>query len=88
MLTEQQIIEAFISKINQPPDEFQIEAYKELSLEKLNEILDRRAAIENNVDPTYYDRLRENFQAYLEATPEQKQNWQRIRPIISPADDL
>jgi len=82
MLTDQEIIDAFVGKVNAHPDEIQIRAYQELSLEQLYEILDRRIAIENNVDATYQDRLRENFQEYLAATPEQRVNWQRVRPII------
>ncbi len=82
MLTDQEIIDAFVGKVNEHPNEIQIRAYQELSLEQLYEILDRRIAIENNVDATYQDRLRENFQAYLAATPEQRVNWPRVRPII------
>lgn len=82
MLTEQEIIDAFLLKVNQQPDQVQLEAYQELTMEQLNEILDRRVAIENNLDPTYQDRLRESFQAYLAATPEQQRDWPRVRPII------
>lgn len=82
MLTEQEIIDAFMNKVQEHPDSTQIAAYQDLSTEELNEILDRRIAIENNIDPTYLERLAENYQQYLAATPEEKLNWQRIRPII------
>jgi hypothetical protein len=82
MLTEQEIVDAFMSRVNEHPGEILIQAYQELSIDQLHEILDRRVAIENNVDPTYTQRLQENYQAWLAATPEQRINWVRVRPII------
>ncbi len=82
MLTEQEIVDIFLSRVNEHPGEVLIEAYKNLSIDQLNEILDRRLAVDNNVDPTYQQRLREDYQTYLAATPEQRANWQRVRPIL------
>ena len=84
MLTEQEIIDTFLNKVQEHPDSSQIEAYQHLSIEELNEILDRRIAIENNIDPTYFERLKENYQQYLAATPEERLDWQRVRPNITP----
>ena len=82
MLTDQEIIDAFLSRVNEHPGDILIAAYRELTMDQLNEILDRRIAIENNVDPTFRQRLKEDYQAYLAATPEQRVNWPRVRPII------
>jgi hypothetical protein len=82
MLTEQEIVDIFLSKVNEHPGEILIEEYKNLSIEELNEILDRRIAIDNNLDPTFNQRLQDDYKAYLAASPEERQNWQRVRPII------
>lgn len=82
MLTEQEIIDVFLHKVQEQPDSSQIEAYQHLSIEELNAILDRRIAIENNLDPTYLERLKENYQQYLAASPEERLNWPRVRPIV------
>lgn len=82
MLTEQEIVDIFLSKVNEHPGEILIEEYKNLSIEELNEILDRRIAIDNNLDPTFNQRLQDDYKAYLAATPEERVNWPRVRPNI------
>lgn len=73
MLTNQEIIELFKNKVGEIPDEQQIEEYNNYSFDELTVILDRRIAIER--DPTYFQRLAENYQLYLEASLEEKAQW-------------
>jgi hypothetical protein len=78
MLTAEQIISSFQSKINETPDDVLIEIYKEYTQEQLDAVLDRNVAIKN--DPTFSQRLAENYKAYLAATPEEQANWVHIDP--------
>ena len=78
MLTAEQIISSFQSKINEIPDDNLIEIYKDYTQEQLDAILDRNIAIKN--DPTFTQRLAENYKAYLAATLEERANWAHITP--------
>lgn len=75
MLTEQEIINAFMNKIGSPPEPEQIEAYKDTTIENLERILNRRLALEQNLDPTLPQRIAENYYQYLYATPEEQSVW-------------
>lgn len=81
MLTDNEITSAFLNKVGEPPADFQIELYKELTIEELNKILDRRIAIDQ--DPTYPQRLAEDYRKFLKATPEEQLSWKTLDPIIS-----
>ncbi len=79
MLTDQEIIDAFMNKVGEPPEDIQLETYREYTIEDLNKVLDRRLAISQ--DPTYYQRLYENYMEYQYATPEQQSMWKYPEPI-------
>ena len=78
MLTEQQITDAFHAKLGRTPNSNQIEIYKNFTQEQLDVVFERNLAIKN--DPTFTQRLAENYQAYLAATPEQQAAWVHIEP--------
>jgi hypothetical protein len=79
MLTNDEITNAFISKVGEPPEPVQLEVYRDFTLEDLHIVLDRRIAIEN--DPTYYQRLAENYLEFQYATPEQQRLWKFPDPV-------
>lgn len=80
MLTEQEVIEIFSNKIGETPEPLQIEEYKNYTIEDLNTVLDRSVAISQ--DPTFYERVAEDYQKYLNATPEERLNWKFPEPIV------
>lgn len=73
MLTENEIINAFLNKIGEQPEQSQIEEYSTYSLEELIAILDRRLLIENN--PDMLNKIAENYNNYMKASEEDKRNW-------------
>ena len=73
MLTENEIINAFLNKIGEQPEPSQIEEYSTYSLEELNAILDRRLLIENN--PDMIKKITENYNNYMNASVADRLNW-------------
>ena len=80
MLTENEIINLFLIKLGEEPDSAQFEVYKLCSHEELEKILDRRIAIDN--DPTFAQRVAEDYIKFLSATPEEQCVWKHIEPNI------
>lgn len=79
MLTDEQITSMFLEIINEAPDETQLSIYRNSTIEKLTWALNRKLAIDR--DPTYTQRLAENFQQYMAATDEEKAVWQYPDPL-------
>lgn len=73
MLTENDIVNAFLDKIGEQPEQSQIEEYATYSLEELNAILDRRILIETN--PNMLNNIAEDYKNYMNASEEDKRNW-------------
>jgi hypothetical protein len=80
MLTKEQIIDIFVNKINELPNEVQLQIYESYTEEDLHKVLDRNLAIRK--DPTYGTRLAEDYIKFLAATPEEQSIWQHIEPIV------
>jgi hypothetical protein len=80
MLTNEEITNAFISKVGEPPEPVQLDVYRDYTIEALHVVLDRRKAIES--DPTYYQRLAENYLEFQYATPEQQSLWKFPEPHV------
>jgi phosphoribulokinase len=78
MLTRQEVFDAFVNTVNVEPDAVQIDLYVNYTKEELDVVLNRRLAGER--DPTYTQRLAEDFIKYMAATPEEQLNWQRPEP--------
>ena len=79
MLTDQEITDAFINKLGEPPEEVQLEIYRDFTIEDLNKVLDRRLAIEQ--DPTFTQRVAEDYIKFMYATPEEQSLWTYPEPI-------
>ena len=79
MLTEQEIIDLFMDKVGETPEPIQIEAYKSYTKTELTAVLDRRIAAE--LDPTYSQRVAEDYMKYMYATPEEQSMWKFPEPI-------
>jgi hypothetical protein len=79
MLTEQEIVNVFLNKIGEQPEQSQIEEYSTYSLEELTAVLDRRILIENN--PDMYDKMVENYNNYMSASATDKHNWDFTKPF-------
>jgi uncharacterized protein YsxB (DUF464 family) len=73
MLTENDIVNTFLNKIGQPPEQSQIEEYATYSLEELNAILDRRILIKTN--PDMLNNIAEDYKNYINASEKDKHNW-------------
>lgn len=78
MLTRQEVFDAFVNTINVEPDAAQIELYVNYTKEELDVVLNRRLAADR--DPTYTQRVAEDFIKYMAATPEEQQLWQHPEP--------
>ena len=83
MLTKQQIIDTFVAGINETPADELIEAYRELEFtqEQLDEVIRRNLAIRQ--DPTFVQRVVEDYQRFMAATPEEQAVWKQVDPIQS-----
>jgi hypothetical protein len=79
MLTEQEIVNVFLNKIGEQPEQSQIEEYSTYSHEELTAVLDRRILIENN--PDMYDKMVENYNNYMSASATDKHNWDFTKPF-------
>lgn len=83
MLTKQQIIDTFVTGINETPADGLIETYRELEFtqEQLDEVIRRNLAIRQ--DPTFVQRVVEDYQRFMAATPEEQAVWKQVDPIQS-----
>ena len=83
MLTKQQIIDTFVAGINETPADGLIETYRELEFtqEQLDEVIRRNLAIKQ--DPTFVQRVVEDYQRFMAATPEEQAVWKQVDPIQS-----
>ncbi len=83
MLTKQQIIDTFVTGINETPADELIEAYRELEFtqEQLDEVVRRNLAIKQ--DSTFVQRVVEDYQRFMAATPEEQAVWKQVDPLPS-----
>jgi len=81
MLTRQQIIDTFINGINETPDDILIKAYQDLEFtqQQLDAVIARNIAA--RTDTTYSQRVAEDYQRYIAATPEEQAVWTHVEPI-------
>lgn len=82
MLTRQQVIDTFVTGINEIPGDELIEVYEHFTQEQLDVVIARNIAIRN--DPTFTQRVAEDYQRYLEATPEEQAVWKQVDPLPAP----
>lgn len=75
MLTSQQVVDAFMERVGERPEPIQIELYMTYTMEELERVLNRRAALEQNLDPTFMPRIIENYYQYMYATPDERKVW-------------
>ena len=82
MLSDQDITDAFVTRVGEPPDQAQLAAYRNYTIEELHAVLDRRLAIEQ--DPTYVQRVAEDYQKFMAATEEERAVWKHPEPYPAP----
>lgn len=82
MLTRQQVIDIFVAGINEIPGDELIQTYENFTQEQLNTVITRIVA--SRSDPTFPQRVAENFARYMEATPEEQAVWKHIEPNPAP----
>ena len=82
MLTRQQVIDTFVAGINEIPGDELIEAYEQFTQEQLDTVIARNLAIRN--DPTFAQRVAEDYQRYLAATEEERAVWKQVDPLPAP----
>lgn len=82
MLTRQQVIDTFVAAINEIPADGLIEVYETFTQEQLDEVIRRNIAIRQ--DPTYTQRVAEDYQNYIAATPEEQAVWKHVEPNPAP----
>ena len=78
MLTRQQIIDTFVNGINETPNDDQVEVYLFFTQEQLDAVIARNIAARS--DPTYAQRVAEDYQHYLAATDEERASWKHVEP--------
>lgn len=78
MLTRQQIIDTFVNGINETPGDELIEVYQTFTQEQLDAVIARNIAARS--DPTYTQRMIEDYQRYMAATDEERASWKYIEP--------
>ena len=79
MLTRQQIIDTFVTGINVIPSEELIAVYMDgFTQEQLNKVIARNIAATS--DPTYAQRVAEDYQRYMAATREEQASWKHVEP--------
>jgi hypothetical protein len=82
MLTKQQIIDTFVAGINVIPSEDLINVYMQgFTQEQLDEVIARNIAATS--DATYVQRVAEDYQKFMAATPEEQAAWTHIKPVQS-----
>lgn len=82
MLTRQQVIDTFITGINEIPADEAIEVYETFTQEQLNTVIARNIASRN--DPTFAQRTGEDYVRYMAATPEEQAVWKHVEPNPAP----
>jgi hypothetical protein len=83
MLTRQQVIDTFVAGINEIPGDELIETYTDgFTQEQLDEVVRRNLAIRQ--DPTFAQRLAEDYNNYMAATPEERAVWKQVDPNPAP----
>jgi len=82
MLTRQQVIDIFVAGVNEIPGDELIVVYETFTREQLDEVVRRNLAIRQ--DPTYTQRVAEDYQKYMAATLEEQAVWQQIEPNTVP----
>jgi hypothetical protein len=78
MLTRQQIIDTFVAGINETPSDELIEVYENFTQEQLDAVIARNIAA--RADPTYTQRVLEDYQRYMAATKEEQASWKHVEP--------
>lgn len=75
MLTKQQIIDTFVNGINETPSDELVEAYQNLKFTQpqLDEVIAKNIAAKS--DPTYTQRIVEDYQRFMAATDEERASW-------------
>lgn len=83
MLTRQQIIDTFVNGIDETPSNELIEVYQNLKFtqQQLDAVIARNIAA--RLDLTYTQRVAEDYQKYMEASPEEQAVWVHIEPVQS-----
>ena len=79
MLTDEEIIVNFQSKLGEVPNNHDLDYYRSCTMEEFLIKLDKRLAIKN--DPTFARRLAANYRAYMKASEEERKNWISPKPI-------
>lgn len=82
MLTRQQVIDIFITGINEIPADEAIDVYQNFTQEQLSIVIARNIAIRN--DPTFAQRTGEDYVRYMAATPEEQAVWKHVEPNPAP----
>jgi hypothetical protein len=83
MLTRQQIIDTFVAGIDETPGDKLIETYQNLKFtqQQLDAVIARNIAIK--ADPTFTQRVAEDYQRFMAATPEEQAVWKQVDPLPS-----
>jgi hypothetical protein len=82
MLTKQQVIDTFVAGINVIPSEDLINVYMQgFTQEQLDAVIARNIAATS--DATYVQRVAEDYQCYMAATPEEQAAWTHVEPLQS-----
>ena len=83
MLTRQQIIDTFVAGIDETPSDELIETYQNLKFtqQQLDAVIARNIAIK--ADPTFTQRVAEDYQRFMAATPEEQAVWKQVDPLPS-----
>lgn len=82
MLTRQQVIDTFLQGINEIPTDSLIEVYCGFTQQQLDTVIARNIAIRN--DPTFTQRLAEDYNNYMAATEEERAVWKQVDPNPAP----
>jgi hypothetical protein len=82
MLTRQQVIDIFVAGINEIPVDELIQVYETFTQEQLDKVIARNLAARR--DPTYTQRVAEDYQKYIAATPEEQVTWTHVEPNPAP----
>lgn len=82
MLTREQIINTFIAGINEIPANELIEVYEQFTQEQLDKVIASNIAARS--DPTFTQRVAEDYEKYMAATPEERAVWKQVEPLPAP----
>lgn len=79
MLTRQQVIDTFVAGLNEIPNDVLIEAYTDnFTQEQLDAVIARNLAARQ--DPTYSQRVADDYQKYMAVTPAEQAVWKQVEP--------